>query len=437
MPKKPTSKGNAKLDLSDDERLDSVFPLEESEDTEDTIPLPPAPEPAVTPEEDVKTPPPAPPKQKEHKTPLSLLVLATLSLMTVMGVVVSWIWTEFPKHEDRLRKEQIEVVWAAVPKPGEPETSRAAMPSEEKKREVAKSIKVAAAKAGAPERYNDLERDLGTAPLQLVFSRSNVGYLPVIDHYSERSPWQAYGRAYNQEDNRPRIVLVISELGLAPELAMTVIQDIPPGITLSVLPFAETAQDIINAARAKGHEVLLSLPMEPRGYPRIDPGPSPLLVEQTDRAFRSRLLKMMGSAPGFAGVMPYYGELLLKNQEKVSLLLDILRRRGVLFFETPSEDLTLSGKVAHSVGLAYVKAGLRIDDVPTTSHTIKQLERLEIIAQEKGYVVAITRPFPGVIEAIRRWAPTVKTRGLSLAPVSSLVGQDSKYISPWDKDWKE
>ena len=69
----------------------------------------------------------------------------------------------------------------------------------------------------------------------------------------------------------------LAGLGLGPAATRAAIQ-LPGEITLAFSSHARDLQQWIDLARAAGHEVLLDLPMEPIGYPAMDPGPQSLLT---------------------------------------------------------------------------------------------------------------------------------------------------------------
>ena len=48
-------------------------------------------------------------------------------------------------------------------------------------------------------------------------------------------------------------------------------------MTLAFSPYADDLPRSVAKARAAGHEILLQVPLEPYGYPDVDPGP-PLLT---------------------------------------------------------------------------------------------------------------------------------------------------------------
>ena len=53
--------------------------------------------------------------------------------------------------------------------------------------------------------------------------------------------------------------------------SLAAIKSLPGGVTLAISPYAGNIDRLLAVARMTEHEYLLSLPMEPQGYPVNDP----------------------------------------------------------------------------------------------------------------------------------------------------------------------
>src|SRR5690606_35344364 len=79
-------------------------------------------------------------------------------------------------------------------------------------------------------------------------------------------------------DHRPALAVVIDDLGMN-RRAAAALNRLPAPLTLAFLPYATKLDEQAQAARAAGHELLVHVPMEPRG--REWPGPNALTRELT------------------------------------------------------------------------------------------------------------------------------------------------------------
>lgn len=141
---------------------------------------------------------------------------------------------------------------------------------------------------------------MGPVPDPALVEQTSAGPLPVIS-VDGRKPFNVYARPYLPNGNRPRIALVIQEIGLAREASTAAINRLPKAVSLALSPYAADPQAVLQAARDAGHEVLLMVPMEPVSFPRSDPGPHSLLVSLSAAENISRLHHVMSRAQGYAG----------------------------------------------------------------------------------------------------------------------------------------
>ncbi|WP_244433777.1 divergent polysaccharide deacetylase family protein, partial [Azospirillum sp. B506] len=150
------------------------------------------------------------------------------------------------------------------------------------------------------------------APVPGLVEDSRNGPLPRIAQ-DGRKPWQVYARPFPATDKRPRVAIVMSDLGLSGVTTGNALAKLSPGITLAFLPYAERLDDWIERARTKGHEVMLSVPMEPLNYPRDDPGPNALLTMLGPDRNVERLEWSLGKAVGYVGITSTTGSKFTAN----------------------------------------------------------------------------------------------------------------------------
>ncbi|MGB7406647.1 MAG: divergent polysaccharide deacetylase family protein, partial [Pacificimonas sp.] len=75
----------------------------------------------------------------------------------------------------------------------------------------------------------------------------------------------------------PLVAIIMTELGPNVPAARRALAALPTEISLTFSPYADDAPRLAETARATGHEVLVSIPMEPQRYPAITPGENVLL----------------------------------------------------------------------------------------------------------------------------------------------------------------
>jgi hypothetical protein len=238
------------------------------------------------------------------------------------------------------------------------------------------------------------------------------GTLPVIAP-DGRTPAQVYARPF-LANGKPKIALVIGGLGLNSKGTREAIEQLPPEVTLSFVPYADGLQGWIDLARANGHEVLLEAPMEPNDYPDNDPGPYTLMANSPASATTQRLDWLLSRAVGYFGVTNYLGSKFVTSDVGMNALAADLRQRGLAFLDDGSA-------AKRGGGLPRASADRVVDDQLDSDAIDKQLLALEASALQNGQALGAGFAYPITLTQVKAWAAGLAQRGYQLAPASALT----------------
>lgn len=234
--------------------------------------------------------------------------------------------------------------------------------------------------------------------------------------------WRVYARPSDPTDPRPKIAIVIVNLGLSDAATEAAIQRLPGAVTLAFSPYAGLKlEQWLDLARVAGHEVLLSVPMEPINYPDSNPGPHTLLTSLLPAQNLERLRWALSRFTGYVGVTNYMGSRFSTSADALRPVLQEIKNRGLLFLDNRSTPASVIGQVAAEINLPRAANDRFLDGQAARVAIDGKLAELELVARRKGYAVGIGFPFPVTIERVAAWAQTVEDRGMVLAPVSAVA----------------
>ncbi|MGN6515895.1 MAG: divergent polysaccharide deacetylase family protein, partial [Rhizomicrobium sp.] len=220
-----------------------------------------------------------------------------------------------------------------------------------------------------------------------------------------------------------RIAIVVSGVGMSEKATEAAIASLPSAVTLAFEPYSSGAQQFVSEARAKGHEALLEVPMEPMDFPDSDPGPNTLRsgVEQDGNG--QRLVWAMSRFTGYAGITNLLGQRFLSDPDALSPTMVQLARRGLYFFDNGAAPQSVASDVAGRSGTAFAKATETLDDVQNPLEIDKHLSDLEAEARAHGTAIGSAFLYPVTVARIAQWAKGLEGRGFVLVPVSAIVSQ--------------
>jgi hypothetical protein len=249
---------------------------------------------------------------------------------------------------------------------------------------------------------------------------SRFGPLPRISSHG-RMPWRAYARPFDTSDKRPRISIIVSQLGFSSASTESAIWQLPATVTLSFAPNARGLDNWIGLARAAGHEVLIELPMEPVDFPANDPGPDTLLTSLTEEENRTRLRTLLGRVSGYVGVVNQMGSHFTTSEPHLRPVFTELRDRGLMFVDSRSSLHSVAARTATEMRLPRAINNRFIDAEISREAIDSRLAELEHIARTSGYAVGIGQPHPVTLERLRLWTAKIEQEGFALAPISAMV----------------
>ena len=255
---------------------------------------------------------------------------------------------------------------------------------------------------------------LPSAPIAGLTAPGPGGLLPVIGP-DGRTPAQAYARPFH-DTSAPKVALVIGGLGLNAKSTRQAIEDLPPEVTLSFVPYADGLQGWIDLARAGGHEVLLEAPMEPLDYPQNDPGPYTLMAADPAPETVKRLEWLLSRATGYFGVTNYLGGRFLTSDPAMSAFSGALRQRGLAFIDD-------GAAAARGGNLPRASADRVIDQNLDGGSIDQELAGLEASAQHQGRALGSGFAYPVTLQEVQRWASGLAARGFVLAPASAVMSR--------------
>lgn len=225
-------------------------------------------------------------------------------------------------------------------------------------------------------------------------------------------------------DGPPRIAIVIDDFGYAsPERAAEFLEmDVP--ITISILPGTPHSRTIAEAARRAGKEVLLHAPMEPLGYPEIDPGEGALLLDHTHQEIRALLNAAIDEVPEAVGVNNHMGSAFTRDRGRMRTVIGVLKTRGLFFLDSMTTPQSTGFSEAARAGIPALRNNMFIDsqlDELGTVDVAGQLAELEAIARRRGGAIGIAHPYPETLRSLKRLLPEMAERGVELVSISELA----------------
>ena len=129
----------------------------------------------------------------------------------------------------------------------------------------------------------------------------------------------------------------------------------------------------------------------------------------------------MSRFQGYVGISNQMGARFTASETAFAPIMREISKRGLIYVDDGSSPRSLAGQIAAGTALAFAKANLVLDTVPSAVEIDRALVRLEGLARENGLAVGVRGRAAGDDRAHCNWAKTVENRGFTLAPITAAA----------------
>jgi polysaccharide deacetylase 2 family uncharacterized protein YibQ len=209
------------------------------------------------------------------------------------------------------------------------------------------------------------------------------------DSYQQEEPVTV--KPHKTGDSLPLIAIIIDDIGHDRQIAEK-FMDTGISMTFAILPYSTFHKSLAARASARGFEVMLHLPMEPREYPKIKPGGGAILSDMTPDALISVLNSSIDEVPGIKGVNNHMGSAITADSSRMYQIFSVLKKKNLYFIDSRTTAKTVCRPSARLFRVPFSERDIFLDHVQTESSIASQLKKLTEIADKRGYAVGIGHP---------------------------------------------
>jgi len=225
--------------------------------------------------------------------------------------------------------------------------------------------------------------------------------------------WLAYAVPAPPAAGKPRVALVIDDLGLDPAHTGRALRLKGP-LTLVFLAYAGALPQQAEAAHKAGDEVLLHVATGGMN-PAIGLGPGQAPGAPPPEEMLRRLRWDLDRLPAYVGIdLPAQ---VTADPQATYVVMSELKTRGLLFLDDRSSAATSAA--AQNLGVPYVARDALLDG--QAADIDENLARLETLARKNGTAITVGHANDQTLAALQRWLPTLAKKGLVLVPLSDIA----------------
>ncbi|MBE9504749.1 MAG: divergent polysaccharide deacetylase family protein [Proteobacteria bacterium] len=217
----------------------------------------------------------------------------------------------------------------------------------------------------------------------------------------------------------PKLAVIIDDIGF--NKRFTDLLDIQVPLTLAIIPFTPYSREAATKGHTAGLEVMLHLPMEPKGYPASNPGQGALLTTMSENDILNQTIADLNDVPNIKGVNNHMGSSFTEYSKGMKIVLKEIKKRNLFFVDSKTSIHSTGYSLAKAMNIRTAERHVFLDNVQTEEAITQQLLEAVKVAKDKGEAVAIGHPYPSTVIVLRKLAPHLKEEGVELVLASALV----------------
>jgi polysaccharide deacetylase 2 family uncharacterized protein YibQ len=224
-----------------------------------------------------------------------------------------------------------------------------------------------------------------------------------------------------QKTGKPMVAIIIDDMGYQLGPAKELL-DLDLNLSFAVLPNSVHAKKVAAMIKAKGRDLMMHLPMEPKGYPDKNPGQNALLMSM-EPAEIERLTKLnLEMVPGAVGVNNHMGSAYTENPVALEPALRVIKAKGLFFLDSITTSKSQAYALSRQLGLKCIRRDVFLDHDHNPDVIMDMVTLLVRRAEKRGWAIAIGHPIPSTITVLKEISQSLQTQ-VEVVPVSRLIPQ--------------
>lgn len=215
-----------------------------------------------------------------------------------------------------------------------------------------------------------------------------------------------------------KIAIVLDDWGYNSN-NLPVLEDIKAHLTLSVLPNLSYSREVAEELHARGFEIILHLPMEPRENFRLEK--NTISTSMDEATIRNILTQDLVNVPYVRGVSNHMGSKATSDIKTMTIVLSELKKRHLYFLDSFVSPQTVCAALAKEIGIPFIKRDVFLDNQSNRAYIKGQINQLKARANRVGYAVGIGHDRRLTLEVLREAIPQLEKEGYRFVFVSDLV----------------
>ncbi len=229
-------------------------------------------------------------------------------------------------------------------------------------------------------------------------------------------------KLYSGKQNPKTIAIVVDDFGSISGDLLDGFLTLDKAVTFAIFPDEPHSVDTMRRATEQGRETIIHVPMEPIGYPKVNPGKNAVFVQYSDDQIDRLISRFIKQLPDCIGINNHMGSLATTDEGVMKAVMSTLKKNDKLFLDSRTSNVSVAYPIAQKAHIRSYRNDMFLDS-PNISQSTMDTKLSEIISlsASKSNIIAITHCHSqDKLQYLRKIIAHLKGAGFTLVPLSQI-----------------
>lgn len=222
-----------------------------------------------------------------------------------------------------------------------------------------------------------------------------------------------------------KLAIVIDDMGTDMKKLRELVSLGSP-VTIAVMPNMRFSRETSMEASAKGLEVIMHMPMEPKDVSDNNPGTDALLTAMTAEEIKALMEAGFKTVPDAIGINNHMGSKFTEDAVHMQAVLQLIKKKNMFFLDSRTSANSVGARLAREIGVRNADRNVFLDNNRDVKYIKGQIAEAVKIARKRGKAIAIGHPYPETIQALKESVPGLDDTGIEVVRISEIIGKGSR-----------
>jgi len=235
-------------------------------------------------------------------------------------------------------------------------------------------------------------------------------------------------KLYLNKQKKRTISIVVDDFGTIGGELLSGFLALDKEVCFAIFPDEQYSVQTMNLAKEQGRITIIHIPMEPIGYPEVNPGKNPILVQYDTHQIDKILSRAIEQLPCCEGVNNHMGSLATTDEDVMNAVMATLKNHNKFYLDSRTSNVSVAYSVAQKNHLRSYRNDLFLDSPNISQSTMDaKLNQIIELSNRNQNVIAITHCHNSdKLDYLKRIISRLKAAGFTLIPLTDI----DKYNVP-------